>query len=75
MDSPLRVRAARVDDAAEMARVNVQSWRETYRGLMADDVLDDPELPGMRERFWTDILTDERYRADRRGRWPNAAAK
>ena len=48
-----------------MARVNVQSWRETYRGLMADDVLDDPELPGMRERFWTDILTDERYRANR----------
>jgi GNAT superfamily N-acetyltransferase len=65
MGSQLRVRSARVDDAAEMARVNVQSWRETYRGLMADDVLDDPELPGMRERFWTDILTDERSRANR----------
>lgn len=65
MASQLRVRPARVDDAAEMARVNVQSWRETYRGLMADDVLDDPALPSLRERFWTDILTDERYRANR----------
>ena len=42
MGTSLSVRAARVDDAAEMARVNVQSWRETYRGLMSDDVLDDP---------------------------------
>ena len=65
MGSSLSVRAARVDDAAEMARVNVQSWRETYRGLMADDVLDDPELPRVRERFWSAILTDERYRANR----------
>ena len=65
MGTSLSVRAARVDDAVEMARVNVQSWRETYRGLMSDDVLDDPELARARERFWTDILTDERYRANR----------
>jgi len=65
MGSQLRVRSARVDDAAEMARVNVQSWRETYRGLMADEVLDDPGLTGLREEFWSDILTDERYRANR----------
>ena len=73
MGSQVRV-PARVDDAAGIAQVNVQSWRETYRGLMADDVLDDPELPSMRERFWTDILTDERYRANR-WRWPNAVAE
>ena len=63
MNSPLRVRAAQIEDAAEMARVNVRSWRETYRGVMRDEVLDDPELPRTRERFWTDILTEERYRA------------
>lgn len=45
-----------------MARVNVRSWQEAYRGLMPDDVLDDPELPSVRERFWIDILTDERHR-------------
>ena len=48
-----------------MARVNVRSWRETYRGVMADRVLDDPELPATRERFWTAALSDERYQANR----------
>jgi GNAT superfamily N-acetyltransferase len=48
-----------------MARVNVRSWRETYRGVMADRVLDDPELPAARERFWTTILSDVRYLANR----------
>lgn len=48
-----------------MARVNVRSWRETYRGLMADHVLDDPGLPAARERFWTAILSDEGYGANR----------
>lgn len=65
MGSPLRVRAARAEDAAEMARVNVRSWQEAYRGLMSDDVLDDPDLPSRRERFWTETLTDERFRANR----------
>ena len=65
MDSPLTVRAARVDDAAGMARVLVQSWQETYRGLMRDEVLDDPGLIAFRERFWIAALTDERYRASR----------
>ncbi|WP_426227556.1 GNAT family N-acetyltransferase [Pseudarthrobacter sp. DSP2-3-2b1] len=65
MDNPVKVRRARVEDAAEMARVIVLSWRETYRGVMADSVLDDPELPAVRERFWTAALSDERYRANR----------
>ncbi|MHA7291553.1 GNAT family N-acetyltransferase [Arthrobacter sp. MDT3-24] len=65
MDTPVRVRYARVEDAAEMARVNVRAWRETYGGVMADHVLDDPGLPAARERFWTAMLSDERYRANR----------
>lgn len=48
-----------------MARVNVRSWRETYRGLMPDRVLDDPGFESARERFWTAILTEDRYRAGR----------
>ena len=48
-----------------MARVNVQCWQETYRGLMPDAVLDDPGFLGARERFWTAALTDERYRENR----------
>lgn len=48
-----------------MARVNVQCWQETYRGLMSDTILDDPGLLTARERFWTAALTDERYRENR----------
>ena len=48
-----------------MARVNVQCWQETYRGLMPDAVLDDPGCLAARERFWTTALTDERYRENR----------
>lgn len=59
------VRAARPEDAAEMARVHVQSWRETYRGLMRDELLDDPGLLASRERFWKVILTDPRYGENR----------
>ena len=48
-----------------MARMNVRSWQEAYRGLMSDAVLDDPGLLPSRERFWTAALTDERYRDNR----------
>jgi GNAT superfamily N-acetyltransferase len=65
VDASLTVRPARVDDAARMARVHVRCWQETYRGLMPDAVLDDPEFPARRERFWTAALTDERDRANR----------
>ena len=63
--SSLTVRSARVEDVAQMARVNVRSWQETYRGLMSDAVLDDPGFLAARERFWTAALTDERYRENR----------
>jgi len=59
------VRPARVEDAAQMARVNVRCWQETYRGLVPDAVLDDPGFPAARERFWTAALTEERYRQNR----------
>ena len=62
--SPI-VRPARVEDVAQMARVNVRCWQETYRGLMSDAVLDDPGFLAVRERFWTAALTDKRYRENR----------
>ena len=48
-----------------MSQVIVQSWRETYRGLMTDAVLDDPEAVPTRERYWTAALTDPRYAQNR----------
>jgi len=59
------VRPARVEDIEAMARVVVRSWQETYRGLMPDDVLDDPGFLAARERFWTAALTEERFRLNR----------
>ncbi len=59
------VRPARVEDAVAMARMHMQSWHETYRGVMPDRVLDDPGLVAARERFWVAVLTDERFRAHR----------
>lgn len=55
------VRRAQPEDAPRMARVHVETWRETYRGLMSDSELDDPGLLEWREKFWTAALTDPRY--------------
>ncbi len=59
------VRRAEPGDAPQMARVHVLSWRQTYRGLVPDPVLDDAGLLEARERFWTGALTDERWSSNR----------
>ena len=55
------VRRAESADARDMARVHVETWRETYRGLMSDAVLDDPALLDWREGFWDTALKHPRY--------------
>jgi GNAT superfamily N-acetyltransferase len=55
------IRGAEPADARSMARVHVAAWRDTYRGLMSDAVLDDPDLVSWRERFWEAAMTDPRY--------------
>ena len=55
------VRPARIEDVPAMARVHVRSWQQTYRGLMRDEILDDPSFVARRERLWTAALSDERY--------------
>ncbi|MBT8162953.1 MULTISPECIES: GNAT family N-acetyltransferase [Arthrobacter] len=55
------VRRAEPADAPSMAGVHVDTWRETYRGLMNDAVLDDPGLLDWRERFQASALSDPRY--------------
>lgn len=61
----IQVRAAVARDVPQIARLHVESWRATYRGLMPDAVLDDPGFIGRRERFWTAVLTDPGYAANR----------
>ena len=61
MNTKLSIRPATPADAAAMARIHVATWHETYRGLMTDEMLDDPEFVSARQRFWTIGLTDERF--------------
>jgi ribosomal protein S18 acetylase RimI-like enzyme len=63
--SALIVRMAQVQDVEQMAHLHVRCWQETYRGLMSDAVLDNPGFPASRQRMWTAVLTDERYRQNR----------
>lgn len=65
MESGIQIRPAAERDVPLIARVHVESWRETYRGLMPDTVLDDPGFIGRRERFWTAALSDPRYSENR----------
>lgn len=51
------IRPAEVNDAEEIARVHVLSWRETYRGLVPDSFLDDLSIPRRTER-WKRSLAD-----------------
>ena len=48
-----------------MARVHVETWRETYRGIMRDEVLDRPGFVASRTRFWTAALTDPHFARNR----------
>lgn len=34
------IRPAQLDDAEDLARVHIQAWQETYRGIMPDAMLD-----------------------------------
>lgn len=56
------VRPPVIADVDGMARVHVDSWEETYRGLMPDDLLDDPGAFDQRRRLWTRALDEDRQR-------------
>src|SRR5207248_10350455 len=55
------IRPADVEDAAAIARVHVESWRTTYRGLLPDDFLDSLSEGRYLER-WLRSLGDEATR-------------
>lgn len=58
--SPPLIRAATPADAPGIAAVHVQSWRETYAGLMPADFLDrmtGAEAQARRAAFWAQNIT------------------
>ncbi|MAS35881.1 MAG: GNAT family N-acetyltransferase [Anaerolineaceae bacterium] len=51
------IRDAQAADAAGIARIHVDAWRTTYRGLMPDEVLAGLN-DASRTDFWRSVLTD-----------------
>ncbi|MDQ6917345.1 MAG: GNAT family N-acetyltransferase [Pseudomonadota bacterium] len=54
--SSIGIRPARCDDAEAIARVRVDSWRETYRGLIPQSYLDAMQIDASRA-LWDKVLT------------------
>jgi ribosomal protein S18 acetylase RimI-like enzyme len=52
----MRIRAAVVGDAAQIAGVHVRSWQDAYRGLMPQEFLDGLD-PAQRAEMWVRITS------------------
>lgn len=59
----MNIRPAQPPDAAGIARVQVDSWRTSYQGIIADSVLANLSY-AEREAGWTRALTEEADRLD-----------
>ena len=53
----VKIRTAKLTDAAGIARVHVESWRTTYKGIIPDDFLAKLSYE-QREHLWNQVLTD-----------------
>jgi GNAT superfamily N-acetyltransferase len=53
----MRIRTARVHDAVAIAKVHIESWRTTYKGIVPDDFLTGLSY-AQREQMWRQILID-----------------
>jgi len=53
----IQVRKAVLDDVAGIATVHVASWKETYRGMVPDEFLDNLSIQ-RRTEGWTNSLSD-----------------
>jgi ribosomal protein S18 acetylase RimI-like enzyme len=51
------IRPVRLEDAAGIARVHVDSWRSTYKGLIADEFLAALSYQ-RRTQFWSQYISD-----------------
>ncbi|MGE3802738.1 MAG: N-acetyltransferase family protein [Candidatus Kapaibacterium sp.] len=65
MSRDYTIREATVDDADEIARVHVDSWRTTYRGIVPDDFLDNMDYQERSERWRKWLSPDLSNRSER----------
>ncbi|HNH26830.1 MAG TPA: hypothetical protein PLR93_07410 [Anaerolineales bacterium] len=52
------IRKAVLKDASAIATVHVAAWKEAYRGIVADEVLNNLSIQRRTEQ-WTNSLSDE----------------
>jgi ribosomal protein S18 acetylase RimI-like enzyme len=57
----VRIRRALFQDAPGIARVHVDTWRGTYRGIVPDSYLDSLDY-GRSQKNWEDGITDPSHR-------------
>jgi ribosomal protein S18 acetylase RimI-like enzyme len=53
----MHIRPATIEDVAGVARVQVDTWRASYRGIIPDDFLDNTLTYERREERWRHFLT------------------
>jgi hypothetical protein len=51
----VKIRKATADDAKGIARVHVDAWKSTYRGLVSDEYLDSLSYES-REQMWAKVI-------------------
>ncbi|MBD7962915.1 GNAT family N-acetyltransferase [Fictibacillus norfolkensis] len=56
----MNIRRAQITDAAEIAKVHVKSWQQSYRGLIEDDYLSQMSVTE-REQRWSEWLDQKSH--------------
>jgi ribosomal protein S18 acetylase RimI-like enzyme len=66
----VRIREALIADAADIARIDIETWRAAYAGILPEKLLVDM-APSQRSRLWSSVLArtpgDVIVATDRRG--------
>ena len=60
----ISTRLARTGDEGAVAELHIASWRVGYRGVIADEVLDDEEFAETRRAGWRRIIVDGERHVD-----------
>ena len=59
MDNRVLIREARIEDAGRIAKVHVDTWRTTYRGIVPDARLDSMSCEGVEPRWLSRLIETE----------------
>lgn len=56
MIAEIAIRAAQAEDAADIARIHVESWQSTYAGILPDEILLGLDSAQHEARWWRHVL-------------------